>query len=129
MSKKILITGANRGLGLGFVKSSLDRGYTVFAGCRIPDKAEELQELENNFKERLFIISLDPTKLDSIQRAVAEIKSKTNSLDILVNNAGINSKSDSFTTGETASRANARNVSFECNRTNYYGARIFRIAR
>jgi NAD(P)-dependent dehydrogenase (short-subunit alcohol dehydrogenase family) len=93
MSKKILITGANRGLGLGFVKSSLDRGYTVFAGCRIPDKAEELQELENNFKERLFIISLDPTKLDSIQRAVAEIKSKTNSLDILVNNAGINSKS------------------------------------
>ena len=68
MSKKILITGANRGLGLGFVKSSLDRGYTVFAGCRIPDKAEELQELENNFKERLFIISLDPTKLDSIQR-------------------------------------------------------------
>ena len=96
MSKKILITGANRGLGLGFVKSSLDRGYTVFAGCRIPDKAEELQELENNFKERLFIISLDPTKLDSIQRAVAEIKSKTNSLDILVNNAGINSKIQRF---------------------------------
>lgn len=93
MNTKILISGANRGLGLGFVKASLDRGYTVFAGCRNPDKSDELKELEIKFKDRLFIISLDPTKLESIQNAVNEVKLKTSKLDILVNNAGMNSKS------------------------------------
>ncbi len=93
MSVNIFISGANRGLGLGFVKASLDRGYTVFAGCRNPDKLDELNELEIKFKERLFIISLDPTKLESIQNAFSAVKLKTSKLDILVNNAGMNSKS------------------------------------
>ncbi|MBK8398699.1 MAG: SDR family oxidoreductase [Leptospiraceae bacterium] len=93
MSKNIFISGANRGLGLGFVKSSLDKGYTVFAGCRSPEKAEDLIELTSKFKDRLYIINLNPTQLDSIQKAVIEVKSKATSIDILVNNAGINSKS------------------------------------
>lgn len=93
MSKKILISGANRGLGFGFVRRSLDNGYFVFAGCRNPDQAIDLKELEKKFPEKLFIINLNPTKLESIQNAVKYVQSKFNTLDILINNAGINSKS------------------------------------
>lgn len=93
MSEKILITGANRGLGLGFAKSSLSMGYTVLAGCRNPEKAEELNRLKSEFKERLMIISLDPTKIESIRDAAQIVKEKFGSLNVLVNNAGMNSKS------------------------------------
>ena len=33
---RILITGSNRGLGLGLVRACLGRGDTVFAACRRP---------------------------------------------------------------------------------------------
>lgn len=93
MNKTIVITGANRGLGLGFVKSALNKGYTVFAGCRNPEKADDLKELEINHSNKLFIVSLDPTREESIADAVNFVSSKVSNLDILVNNAGINSKS------------------------------------
>lgn len=99
MNKNILISGANRGLGLGFAISSLDRGYTVFAGCRNPEKAEDLKNLQVQHKDRLFIISLDPTNLESIQNAVTKVKEKVSALHILVNNAGINSKSSGVDPG------------------------------
>ncbi|HMV42498.1 MAG TPA: SDR family oxidoreductase [Leptospiraceae bacterium] len=93
MSKKILITGANRGLGFAFVKVSLDNGYTVLAGCRNPEKAEDLKQLRSEFTERLHIINLDPTNINSIKQVVEYAKQHFGSLDILVNNAGMNSKS------------------------------------
>ena len=40
--KRILITGANRGLGLEFTRRYLDRGEHVFAGCRSPETARHL---------------------------------------------------------------------------------------
>ena len=38
----ILITGANRGLGLGFVEVGLEKGYRVFAGVRDPNEQKGL---------------------------------------------------------------------------------------
>src|SRR5574342_587552 len=50
----VLITGANRGLGLEFAKEYCDAGWTVLATAREPDKAEELLKLG----ERVHVVPL-----------------------------------------------------------------------
>ena len=45
MSLNVLITGANRGLGLEFTRQYAQAGWQVFACCRHPDKAVVLQQL------------------------------------------------------------------------------------
>lgn len=43
--KNILITGANRGLGLEFVRQLSELDSHIFAACRLPEQADELQQL------------------------------------------------------------------------------------
>ena len=42
-----LVQGANRGLGLAFVRILASRASRVVATCRQPDQAEELQKISN----------------------------------------------------------------------------------
>jgi NAD(P)-dependent dehydrogenase (short-subunit alcohol dehydrogenase family) len=44
----VLITGANRGLGLEFARQYLASGWQVYAGCREPSSASELRRLAFN---------------------------------------------------------------------------------
>lgn len=81
--KTALVTGANRGLGYGFVQHLLGEGYIVFAGTR--KLTEDLPKEEN-----LFWIELDVTSDESIAQAFSFVKEKTNKLDLLINNAGVN---------------------------------------
>jgi NAD(P)-dependent dehydrogenase (short-subunit alcohol dehydrogenase family) len=90
--KQILITGANRGLGLEFVRQFLERGDT--AGCREPESAAELHELQTTFPEHLNVVRLDVADAASIAAARAEVEAQTDRLDWLINNAG------TFATGE-----------------------------
>lgn len=85
----ILITGANRGLGLEFTRQLLERGGQVFAACRRPDSAHELQELKESHGDRLQILQLDVTDPDSIGRSEQRVRSEAVSLELLINNAGI----------------------------------------
>lgn len=41
----VLVTGANRGIGLEFVRQYLERGSSVIATCRKPSEAEALAKL------------------------------------------------------------------------------------
>ncbi len=76
-NKTVLITGANRGIGLALVNEAIRRGVkTVFAGTR-----GELQDAD----ERVTPLRLDVTSVSQIQRAVDEV----DTLEILINNAGI----------------------------------------
>ena len=45
MSKRILITGANRGVGLALVDLLAKTAEHIYAGCRQPDSAEALHRL------------------------------------------------------------------------------------
>ncbi|MGI9290379.1 MAG: SDR family oxidoreductase [Gammaproteobacteria bacterium] len=82
----VLITGANQGIGLEFVRQyALDR-WTVIACCRTPDKAQELQALALD-NSAVVIEQLDVRDHAAID-ALAE-KYKTTSLDVLLNNAGM----------------------------------------
>jgi NAD(P)-dependent dehydrogenase (short-subunit alcohol dehydrogenase family) len=88
--ERVLITGANRGIGLEFVRQCLARGDTVLAGARRPDEARELDELERRFGEMLHILPLDVTDDTSIAGAHRSALTRVDGLDLLVNNAGIN---------------------------------------
>jgi len=78
--KNILITGANRGLGLGFVKYYLNRGDRVWATYR--DKADTLIKLEST--------ACNPIKWDVTQPLADTEKIKLpDEINLLINNAGI----------------------------------------
>ncbi len=87
--QRILITGANRGLGLEFSRRFLGRGELVFACCREPVKADQLRELKSVYPQRLSIISLDVANPESVATSHHLVKSKVDGLDLLLNNAGI----------------------------------------
>jgi len=82
----VLITGANRGLGLEFSRQYAAGGWNVIASCRRPDEALELAELAAEF-DRVNIERLDVTS-DSQVHALAE-KYQDQPIDVLLNNAGI----------------------------------------
>src|SRR5262249_60673566 len=81
----VLITGADRGLGLEFTKQYAARGDTVIATCRHPEHASELQALAAANKT-IIAETLDLTD-DTGMRSLAT-KYHGNQIDVLINNAG-----------------------------------------
>jgi NAD(P)-dependent dehydrogenase (short-subunit alcohol dehydrogenase family) len=76
-NKTILITGANRGIGLALVEEALRREATrVYAGTRSTLPITDT---------RVTPVTLDVTDPSQIQKAVEQV----DSLDVLINNAGI----------------------------------------
>lgn len=86
---RALITGANRGIGLALTRALMERGVFVYAGTRVPEEARALQELRAARADRLEVVALDVTKLESVQHLVAVLERAEGALDILVNNAGV----------------------------------------
>jgi len=83
----VLITGANRGLGLEFARQYVADGWQVFAACRDPSSASELRRLAAARDQKLKIMALDVTDGASIRAAAAELDGQA--IDLLLNNAGI----------------------------------------
>ena len=83
----VLITGANRGLGLEFAAEYAADGWHVFAACRSPAKAERLKELAQKPGSRVSILAMDVTDRESIRNAAMHLKDAA--IDLLINNAGI----------------------------------------
>jgi len=85
--ERVLISGANRGIGLEFVRQWLQRGdVQVFATARRPQQAAQLQALAG---PRLTILPMDVSSAASIHAAVAEVAARVDGLELLVNNAAI----------------------------------------
>lgn len=92
--KTVVITGANRGIGLEFVKQYLGSGYSVIAGARNPDAADELQKLTAQFQKQLKILPLDVADEASRKAFVATIGDQI--IHLLINNAGYYGESNRF---------------------------------
>ncbi|KAM6057618.1 C-signal-like [Chlamydotis macqueenii] len=91
----VLVTGANRGIGLGLVQHLLAMSNPpkwVFATCRDP-KGQRAQELRNLASKHpnLVIIPLEVTDPASIKAAAARVEEKLggSGLNLLINNAGM----------------------------------------
>lgn len=84
--RTILISGANRGLGLEFVRQYLGDGERVIAGVRDPDQAEALKALDGG-AGRLTIHPLNVADAASIAAFRAAVGDAP--IDLLIANAGI----------------------------------------
>lgn len=86
-----LVTGANRGLGLEFVRQLLARGGHVVATCRHPGKATALNALAGEHPGRLRVLPLDVAAPRSIAELAHELPliDDALSLRLLVNCAGV----------------------------------------
>lgn len=80
MSKSVVITGANRGIGLSFCRLYKARGYDVYAACRTANP--ELESLGVNVVD-----GVDVSEERGIARLVRALKDLP--IDLLINNAGI----------------------------------------
>jgi NAD(P)-dependent dehydrogenase (short-subunit alcohol dehydrogenase family) len=82
--KTVLITGANRGLGLEFARQYAEAGWSVIGTARSPDKAADLRKLE------VRVLQLDVTDPESVVGLAAELENQP--IDLLINNAGYANK-------------------------------------
>lgn len=89
--KNLVITGANRGIGLELVRQTLAEGYAVTAACRRPDSAEELLGLRDEYRD-LDVLPLELNDAHSIDRFVHELDGQ--SIDVFINNAGVYGQRD-----------------------------------
>lgn len=92
----VLITGANRGIGLALTRAFLASGYRVIASCRNPNAATALQALETDHPGELHLVELDVVDPASLANLVPTVEQICDCIDVLVNNAGILLPSDSF---------------------------------
>ena len=84
----VVITGANRGLGLEFARQYHAAGARVIATARRPDAADELKALGVRVEQ------LDVTDAGSVGRLAAQIADQP--VDILINNAGVGGRVQSI---------------------------------
>ena len=92
MPRNVLVTGANRGIGLELARQLLARGDHVVAACRQPGKATALNALAAEHPGRLHVLPLDVASARSRAELVRELPLVLGDdarLDWLVNNAGV----------------------------------------
>jgi NAD(P)-dependent dehydrogenase (short-subunit alcohol dehydrogenase family) len=82
----ILITGANRGIGLELARCFARDDWRVLACCRSPELSDELQALAAQH-DRVSMHRLEV--VDRAQIAELATRLKAEAIDILVNNAGV----------------------------------------
>jgi NAD(P)-dependent dehydrogenase (short-subunit alcohol dehydrogenase family) len=82
----ILVTGANRGLGLEFAKQYAAAGWNVLATARVPKAATDLQDLAKNHPN-VEVYALDVADEDSIQDLADALDGKP--IDVLIHNSGV----------------------------------------
>jgi len=86
----VLITGANRGIGLEFARQYAAAGYRVHGACRAPGSADALASLG----ERVTLHALDVTDHAGIEALAAGLENEA--IDIVINNAGIYGEAQDF---------------------------------
>ncbi|KAG5684209.1 hypothetical protein PVAND_013448 [Polypedilum vanderplanki] len=94
----ILVTGCNRGLGLGIIKTLLKRQNSpkyIFATCRNIQASDELRKLSEEHTGKLHLVEIDLKDFDKYGDVVKQVENvvKEDGLNVLWNSAGISPRS------------------------------------
>jgi NAD(P)-dependent dehydrogenase (short-subunit alcohol dehydrogenase family) len=87
--KKVLVTGANKGIGYEIAKQMSEKGFHVLLGARDINRGKAAADELNLLGEKVTFIQLDLSNEESIHKTVEEIKTDHHDLSMLINNAGI----------------------------------------
>ena len=90
----VLITGANRGLGLGFVKKYLEKNANVLCTTRDISGSKELLKCKKRYPNNIEIFELDLLKENGAKTLANQLNGMP--IDILINNAGVGSSNQHF---------------------------------
>jgi len=88
-ARRCVVSGANRGLGLEFVRQLAAAGDEVVATARRPEAAAELSDIARASGGRVTVVALDVSDPASIAGAGAQVAERFPAVDLLINNAGI----------------------------------------
>ncbi|WDF52033.1 SDR family oxidoreductase [Paenibacillus sp. KACC 21273] len=90
-TKRVLITGANSGMGLASTIELAKRGYEVIMGCRNEERGQKaLQEArEKSGSDQITLMKCDLGSLQHIREFAEQFNQKYDRLDVLLNNAGV----------------------------------------
>lgn len=114
--KSVLITGANRSIGLETAKQLSKKGLFIYLGSRDLEKGKAVvKELHEHGYQNIEPIEIDVTNSESILAAKNIVESEQGKLDILINNAGI---SGAFP--QNASNTSIENIQHVFD-TNFFG--------
>ena len=86
-SQVVLITGASQGFGAATALELAERGHTVVATMRNPDR--DAPALVEGYADRIYPQRLDVTDADTISAAVSAALDQHGRIDALINNAGV----------------------------------------
>lgn len=87
MTKNVLVTGGNRGIGFEIVKGMLSKGYKVLMGCR--DEESGLEAKKELVGGDLHVIEMPLDNETAIVDAFVRAEAVFGPIDILINNAGV----------------------------------------
>jgi NAD(P)-dependent dehydrogenase (short-subunit alcohol dehydrogenase family) len=85
----VIVTGGNRGIGLGISTAFAQSGANVAILCRNKDSGDRAAESLSEYGGRYFAVQCDTSSLDSVKKAVAEVYKVFPEVNVLVNNAGV----------------------------------------
>ena len=89
-NKKILVTGANRGIGFAIVKTLVSEGAYVLALVRDLKSSdlEELNTIKNKYSDNINIIDINLEDEEEVKVKLLKVLKEFDTIDGLVNNAG-----------------------------------------
>jgi NAD(P)-dependent dehydrogenase (short-subunit alcohol dehydrogenase family) len=89
----VLVTGANRGIGLEFARQYAGEGWQVIAACRDPGRAAELKAIPGEIRVEALDLA-DDGQIAGFAKRIAD-----QPIDVLINNAGVYGPSSGSDTG------------------------------
>lgn len=87
MTRKALVTGGNRGIGLEIVRGLVQKGFKVIMACR--DKELGDSAAAELAMPDIHVVEMNLSDPESIKQGLSVVESVFGEVDILVNNAGV----------------------------------------
>jgi NAD(P)-dependent dehydrogenase (short-subunit alcohol dehydrogenase family) len=81
----VLVTGANRGIGLELARQYVANGWSVLATARDPENAAELYKIVKEHPRQVEIVALDVTSAAAVENLGEQLDGRA--IDLLLNNA------------------------------------------